>query len=308
MKTFFYTALVLLLICSNVTRSKAQVVTDADGNEYGTVIIGTQVWLNASLQTTHFSNGDPIPTTSPATLNVNGELAPVYQWAYNGIDSLAPVYGRLYTWYTVADSRNVCPVGWHVPSTPEFQVLINHLGGSAVAGGKLKETGLAHWNSPNAGATNETGFTAVGNGNRNLLGYFNDMGLVSDMWSTTEGTSGAWDCDLHAGNPTTTSNDDPKGFAFAVRCIRDLPYVSSTDSTETISIYPVPAGQQLTIHIKNNVNCSYVILSVNGDLLLEGTLLPGVNILDIGNLDPGVYIIELNTGSDLIRKKFVKTS
>src|SRR5688572_351802 len=81
-------------------------VTDADGNTYDTVQIGTQVWLSSSLRTTHFSNGDPIPTTVPATLNVSGEEAPIYQWSYNGNDSLVQVYGRLYTGYVAIDSRN----------------------------------------------------------------------------------------------------------------------------------------------------------------------------------------------------------
>jgi uncharacterized protein (TIGR02145 family) len=88
----------------------------------------------------------------------------------------------------VRDTRKICPSGWHVPSAPEWCTLINYLGGQDVAGGKLKEDGLTHWSSPNIGATNESGFTALPGGYRegNTNGLFVDQGFLANFWSTTE--------------------------------------------------------------------------------------------------------------------------
>lgn len=280
-----------------------QQVSDASGNTYGTVTIGTQVWLNAGLKTTRFSNGDSIPTTYPATLPVDTGPTSIYQWAYNGDDSLAAIYGRLYTWYAVMDVRNVCPVGWHVPSTAEFGILTSYLGGVEVAGGKLKEAGYSHWLSPNTGATNETGFNGVPNGNRNLGGYFNDMGMVSDNWSSTEGSQGAWDFDLNYNTAATTSYDDPKTFAFAVRCLRNLP--AETDLS-SVTVFPVPADDYLVVDCHDISDLTYEIAESTGAIVQTGSLKAGQNTLAIEKLPAGVYIIRLFQSQKTIEFKFIK--
>ena len=122
-------------------------VPDIDGNVYNTVTIGTQVWMAENLKTTKYRNGDLIGTTTPATLDISGESYTKYQWAYDGNESNVATYGRLYTWYAVTDTRNVCPTGWHVPTDAEWTTLTTFLGGESVAGGKLKETGTTHWAS-----------------------------------------------------------------------------------------------------------------------------------------------------------------
>src|SRR4029078_12512714 len=149
--------LILVISCKKDNETPAT-VTDIDGNVYHTVTIGTQVWMVENLKTTKYRNGDLIGTTIPATLDISSESTPKYQWAYKGEESNVATYGRLYTWYAVADSRNVCPTGWHVPSDAEWTTLTTYLGGESVAGGKLKENGTVHWESPNTGATNESGF------------------------------------------------------------------------------------------------------------------------------------------------------
>ena len=109
---------------------------------YTTVTIGTQVWMAENLKTTKYSNGDSIGTTSPATLDISIESAPKYQWAYDGNESNVTTHGRLYTWYTVTDSRNVCPIGWHLPTDAEWSTLTTYLGGEGVAANKkLSDTG-----------------------------------------------------------------------------------------------------------------------------------------------------------------------
>lgn len=161
------------------------VVTDVDGHVYSTVTIGRQVWMGENLKTTRYSNGDSIGTTYPPTLDIFGEINPKYQWAYEGIEDNAIIYGRLYTWYTIADGRNVCPTGWHVPSESEWTELITYLGGEEIAGGKLKEAGLEHWNETNVGATNESGFTALPGGLRGNLNNFGVLGIRGHWWSAT---------------------------------------------------------------------------------------------------------------------------
>jgi uncharacterized protein (TIGR02145 family) len=161
-------------------------MTDHDGNTYKTVIIGTQIWMAENLKTTKYNNGELIGTTTPATTDISDEPTPKYQWAYDGNEGNVATYGRLYTWYAVNDSRNVCPTGWHVPSDPEWTTLTTYLGGESVAGSKLKETGTTHWQSPNTGATNETGFTALPGSLRYQDGMFDFIGGYGYWWSSTE--------------------------------------------------------------------------------------------------------------------------
>ena len=100
-------------------------------------------------------------------------------------------YGRLYNWYAVADNRNVCPKGWHVPSLSEWDVMINTLGGENIAGGKMKAVGILQngdglWNSPNTGATNSSGFTGLPGGTRFDAGDFRDLNSFGH-WRASDG-------------------------------------------------------------------------------------------------------------------------
>ena len=85
------------------------------------------------------------------------------------------VYGFLYNYYALSDSRDIAAAGWRVPSTEDYTTMIEYLGGESVAGGKMKETGTIRWNAPNSGATNESGFTAVGAGYRGIDGEFSSL-------------------------------------------------------------------------------------------------------------------------------------
>jgi uncharacterized protein (TIGR02145 family) len=161
-----------------------QEISDIDGNVYQTVKIDKQLWMSENLKTTRYQNGDLIGTTTPATLDITNEESPKYQWAYNGNESNVTTMGRLYTFYAVTDNRGLCPTGWHVPSDGEWTTLTNYLG--VAAGGKLKEAGTAHWPSPNTGATNETGFTAIPGGLRSFDGYFLNFPYFARWWSTSE--------------------------------------------------------------------------------------------------------------------------
>jgi uncharacterized protein (TIGR02145 family) len=111
----------------DITFTTLTPVTDVEGNVYNIRTFGTQVWMTENLKTTKYRNGDLIETTTPSTLDISGESTPEYQWAYNGDESNAATYGRLYTYYVVTDSRNICPTGWHVPADEEWTVLTDYL-------------------------------------------------------------------------------------------------------------------------------------------------------------------------------------
>jgi len=166
-----------------------EMVTDIDGNSYSTVKIGDQQWMTENLKTTKFNDGSDIPLVTDGTTWIN-LTTPAYCWYNNDANTYKDAYGGLYNLYTVMTGK-LCPVGWHVPSNDEWAILATFLGGNAVAGGKLKETGTTHWFSPNVGATNEAGFNALPTGYRADYngGFFANVHdgdkNHSDIWSST---------------------------------------------------------------------------------------------------------------------------
>jgi uncharacterized protein (TIGR02145 family) len=201
--------------------SQPGIVKDYDGNLYTTLKIGDQIWMGENLKTTRYANGDLIGTTDPYNKDISSETDPEYQWAYNGNESNIATYGRLYTWYAVTDNRNVCPASWHSPSDAEWTILATYLGGVSVAGGKLKENGTLHWISPNTGATNETGFTALPGGYRTASGTFSKIGEYAMWWSVTVSDDLAWARYLLYNNNSVIVGDDNKKYGYSIRCIKD---------------------------------------------------------------------------------------
>jgi uncharacterized protein (TIGR02145 family) len=100
---------------------------DGDGYTYQTVVIGNQVWMAENLRATKYSNGDIIGTTATPLDTVTYLFQPKYQWPYNGLEINTANFGRLYTWYAATDSRNICPVGFHIPSYNDWDQLIMYL-------------------------------------------------------------------------------------------------------------------------------------------------------------------------------------
>ncbi len=199
--------------------SEIGTVTDIDGNVYITAKIGDQTWMLQNLKVTNYRNGDHISNVTD-----DGAWSSLSTGAYCEYDNdggNVASYGLLYNWFAVDDSRNIAPEGWHVPTDAEWQTLVDYLGG-ATAGGKLKELGLTHWNSPNTGATNESGFSALPGGYRSYDGSFLDIGRYASFWSSTESnSSNAWDRFLYYGHSDVSRNFNYKSFGFSVRCVKD---------------------------------------------------------------------------------------
>jgi uncharacterized protein (TIGR02145 family) len=200
--------------------------TDGDGNNYPIVQIAQQIWMAANLKATKYLNGDLIGTTTPATKDINSESMPKYQWAHGGNESNVAVYGRLYTGYAVRTAtnggKNVCPLGWHVPTDYDWITLTNNLGGIIVAGNKLKESGTTHWYI-NKDATNESGFTALPSGSRDGdFSSFVGLGFDGQWWSETEEiTDYAWCLEAHFGGGNVYWNGGYEKYGLSVRCIKD---------------------------------------------------------------------------------------
>jgi uncharacterized protein (TIGR02145 family) len=131
-------------------------ITDADGNTYQTIKIGTQLWMQENLKTTKYCNGDEIPSV---TTNTWFSLTtPAWTYYNNDSNNDSNGYGKLYNWYAMRDARNICPCGWHVPTKAEWETMANYLGGLAAAGEAMKST--TGW-IQNDWATNSSGFTGL---------------------------------------------------------------------------------------------------------------------------------------------------
>ena len=234
--------------------------TDGDNNNYSIVEIGAQVWMAENLKTTKYSNGDLIGTTTPATLDIRNESSPKYQWAWDGIESNVAAYGRLYTGYSVNDSRNLCPTGWNVPTQDEWTILTDFLGGLSNSGGKLKGVGTAYWLSPNTGATNETGFTALPGGFRASDGVFNEVGINGYWWPSSQtNSSEGWYYKLVSSGESVSKSSIEKSTGFMVRCLKSpvsCPggIIGNPDLSPIITLnLPAPGSSQLSGYA-NNIN------------------------------------------------------
>lgn len=222
---FFYLGLVAILSVGCKKEDNPDdhtgTIKDKDGNVYHAVTIGTQTWMVENLITTKYRNGDPIP-----------QVADDAQWAglftgaccfYDNNSANGSTYGALYNWYAVNDPRNIAPEGWHVASMEEWNILNTFLGGELVSGGKLKETGTTHWDSPNTGATDEAGFKGLPGGGRSLDGLYNSIGQSGLWWTTAESNpDNAWPRGLSYNSALIFSSMWlDKNSGFSVRCIKD---------------------------------------------------------------------------------------
>lgn len=130
----------------------------------------------------------------------------------------------LYNWYAVNDARNIAPEGWHVATAAEWDTLADYLGGSSIAGGKMKEVGTVHWTTPNTGATNESNFTALPGGSRDHgTGSFNNLATNGYWWTSTPGVAitDAYGRGVSYNDVSVIGGLSNRPRGFSVRCIKD---------------------------------------------------------------------------------------
>lgn len=198
-------------------------MTDVDGNIYLTVRIGNQEWMAANLRTTRYSNGDPIrKAQSAADWSKQGEVGAYCDYPTPS-DNIT--YGKLYNWYAGKDWRNVCPYGWHVPTSDEMRAMQNAVGSSS--GNLLREPGFWNFYSTTIKSTNETGFSARAGGYRNndKTAGFVGKGLQGSWWTCSKGminflTYGmSLEIYYHRNSYDVTHSLETTGKA--IRCVKD---------------------------------------------------------------------------------------
>jgi uncharacterized protein (TIGR02145 family) len=245
-------------------------VSDIDGNSYETVIIGSQEWTSENLKTTKYSDGSLIP-----------EITDGQQWSnlltgarvfYNNDNSNNAIYGILYNWYVVSDARNVCPIGWRVPTSEDWDTLTNFLGGLPVAGGKMKDVGTTLWQSPNQNASNSSGFTGLPGGFRNYDGTFFSNGQVAYFYSSSLDQLGnAKFRGLFYGSEGVDNGAEFKTYGYSVRCLKDDSQVGiieiQTPEKKLIHIYDLMGRE---IEFKPNT----ILIYVYSDGTTERILVP----------------------------------
>jgi uncharacterized protein (TIGR02145 family) len=196
-------------------------MTDQQGNVYKTIVIGTQMWMAENLKTTIYRNGDAIANADTIDDAQFANLT-TGAWCFYNYSQYDCPYGKLYNWYAVADPRNVCPTGWHVPTHAEWTTLTSFLGGEEVAGDKLKSTGTQYWYLPNTDANNESGFSGLPGGNRPDVDLAGSPGADGRWWSSTESSAtSAWHLYLLVNDAEFMMFPVDKHYGLSVRCIKD---------------------------------------------------------------------------------------
>ena len=195
-------------------------ITDIDGNVYHSVTIGTQTWMVENLKTTHYRNGESIANVTDGTAWLSTYTGAWCDYSNNAMIGLK--IGHLYNWFAVNDSRNIAPVGWHVATDAEWTTLTDYLGGEATAGGNLKQAGTTVWLSPNVGATNETGFTALPGGLRYIDATFNYATAAGTWWTSTQAdVSTAVFRGMNYSDAAVIRSANAKIGGASVRCVKD---------------------------------------------------------------------------------------
>jgi uncharacterized protein (TIGR02145 family) len=179
-----------------------------------------------NLKTTKYQNGDPIQNVTDIE---NWRILSTGAYcSYENDSRNIDVYGLLYNWYAVNDSRKLAPSGWHLATDTEWSILTTFLGGENVALAKLKETGTKHWSDPDAEATNESGFTALPGGFRGKLifagadlGYHDCYKGLWGIWWSPENSTSEYGRNRLIWFGNLTMSDSEKQNGISVRCVKD---------------------------------------------------------------------------------------
>lgn len=307
-KLFSLLSISTILINATYAQTLGSGVTDIDGNTYGSVIIGSQEWMSENLRVTQYNDGTSIPNITDATDWGNDTFG---AWAnYDNSSTNNTTYGKLYNGYVTdnANTKNVCPSGWHIPVRADFSDMITYLGDTAVAGAKLKETGTTQWSAPSAG-TNTTGFTGLPGGIRSAPipnVNFNGLGTGAGFWASdfhAGGQGGYWCLYLSHADDSALVNFSSVKMGLSVRCLKDetTNKIEEKENIQQHSIYPNPATDYFTIS-GQKIN-DIKIYDLNNRLIHNATNLTNQNQVDISFLPKGVYVILIDNQTKL---KFVK--
>jgi len=221
----FGTSLIFLI----ADPGEGTIVTDYDGNQYKTTRIGYQTWMAENLRSVHYADGTSLIDGTGFGLIDDTDTRKFFFY-YDDDSANEELHGRLYSWSAVAGDelqgeqiQGICPSGWHVPSSTEWETLSNYLGGNDVSGAKLKEAGSDNWRFSNSPGNNVTHFTGLPSGNRNQNGtYSGNLESIGYFWSSTEDDANSvWVRTLIYNEKTFNKTNSEKTKAYSVRCIQD---------------------------------------------------------------------------------------
>lgn len=275
-------------------------LTDQDGNKYKTISIGNRKWMAENLKTSKYRNGQTIPLISLGN-NWQNLVSGAFCWYNNDSANYHCPYGKLYNWYAVTDPRNLCPSGWHVPTDEELNELETALGGSEIAGDRMKNAGNQYFTNLNETATNGSGFSGLPGGFRlgSAGGEFMVAGSNGFWWTSSLGFSNtAVFYNLVSDYGTLIRSNYIYRCGLSVRCVSDqtLTENRSLPALPAFRIFPNPFHDRLTIEIPEaESQVPYFLLDVLGKEIQKGWLQGGKNQISMGQLPEGIYY--LKTGS-----------
>lgn len=315
MKKLFLFALIFSLVVVHI-KAQNSFIDSRDGTEYSTVTIGTQTWMAENLKY--------LPdVVGPSTFSNTSPY--YYVYGYDGTDVLFAkatanynTYGVLYNWTAAmagasssdlnpSGVQGVCPEGWHLPSDFEFLYLTFCLGGDSIAGGKLKEAGTLHWVTPNTGATNESGFTALPGGFCDNVGAFYDITRNSIWWTTSEFNSmRAYYYNIIYSSAYLSKYNVTKDRGHSVRCVKNSENsIEESDNKIEIFVYPNPTKDKITIYSPTLNNPNLKLFDLSGRCLFNCTLKNNLNEIQVNDLPNGLYLIQIYENYQTYYTKFV---
>ena len=307
MKKAIFLFAALLISLYNI---HAQTVIDIDSNVYHTITIGTQIWMVENLRATRFNDSTEIPLIAE-NLTWQDTASPGYCW-YNNDTLNRNTYGALYNWYAVSTNK-LAPKGWRVPTDADWTTLTTFLGGAVVAGGEMKSIGTIDsasglWYTPNTGASNSSGFTALPGGYRYFNGAFDFLSKNAFFWSCTKGTgSYAYSPILYYNFAKVVRGSSLISYGFSVRCVKGFPVgINNMNDLRQIKIYPNPAKDFLIIDDADGEDMKISIFDIFGKSVKQIEMEGKENQIDISSLSPGIYLIEIVSHGWRERRKFIK--
>ena len=287
------------------------------GYTYDLVEIGGQCWFRENLKTTIYSDDSPIDYPGTDEVAWQNNTTGAYAWYDNDSIGYAPDYGALYSWHAVANPLGLCPVGWHIPTDCEWMYVEGTLGMSTAdqestgfrgtdEGGKLKESGTAHWDSSGAGVTNSSGFTGLPGGHRYAIGFFINISRSGGWWSSTESsTSDAWYRIMEDDRISVGRYNYAKTFGFSVRCLKGANISSSKESINfrRINIYPNPVANYVVVEPEHP--STLTLYNAQGQLLLTKDI-NHTHTLNTSHLSKGIYFLRAKSEKGVYSQKVIK--
>ncbi len=222
---------IIIVICfffscnDRFINNNSKYILDFDGNKYEEIKIGKQIWLKQNLCVKHYNDGTEIPIVKDSII-WSKSTSPMCCF-YNNDTSLANLYGFLYNWKIASSVKNVCPLGWRVPSNDDWSILSSSCGGTINAGAELKIDTL--WDISNTNNTNNSLFSALPSGDRDDDGTYQKIGRYAYYWTIdnylgnacADGLSCAHECSLNYGTSYFLQDWGSKKRGMSIRCIKD---------------------------------------------------------------------------------------